>query len=316
MNKHSKLIRLLAIIFGFLLTLLIFLPLYKLDGKQYISFLVILGFYNASFDIFSLLTFLLPSVASVLLIFKKRNLELVSFLLFLISSLAFMFISDFNEHFNPDLSFELIKVVNIITVVLAFLNVVLAFSLALEKESFNTKDIVEMGLFVALAVILDLPGLKIRIGTAGGSISLTMVPLLLFSLRHGPIKGFIASGVVYGFLTNVLDGWGFVYYPIDYLLGYGSMALIGLFKLFIFDEKTRKTSLKGFLFLVIGALCAVMARLMFATLSGIIYYEYTFVASLIYNITYILPSAGLVIAGLLILYVPFQRLHFRFSLTK
>ncbi len=310
MSKHLKYIRLLTIALGFLLTLFLFLPLYEIEGTKYFAFLVIFGLSNSSFDIFSFITFLLPSIASLLLLVKKKNLELVSFLLFLLSSFAFLFINDFNTYVNKDSLFEIIKSIQIILIVLGFLNVLLTFSIALEKESFKTRDIVEMALFIALAVILDLPGLKIRVGIAGGSISLTMVPLLLFSIRHGLLKGFLASGVIYGFLTNILDGWGFVYYPIDYLLGYGAMSLIGFFKVLILDVNNKRFTIKGALFLVIGALVAIIARLMFATLSGIVYYEYTFWASFVYNVTYLLPSAVIVIAALLILYVPFIRLHF------
>lgn len=316
MNKYFKTIRYLTISFGFLLTLFLFLPLYEVNGHNELAFLVIFGLRNSSFDPFTFITFLLPSVASLFLLLRKKNMELVSFLFFLLTSFAFFFLKDFTHFINKDISIELIKTTQTILIILSLLSVLLTFTLALEKEAFQTSEIVEMAMFVSLAVILDLPGFKIRLGAAGGSISLTMLPLLIFSLRHGVLKGFIASGVIYGFLTSVLDGWGFVYYPFDYLLGYGAMSLVGFFKPFILNHKISRLNLKGVLFLILGIVISIVGRLFASTLSGMIYYEYTFFASLIYNVSYLLPSALIVIASFILLYGVLIRLDNMFPIRK
>jgi thiamine transporter ThiT len=166
-----------------------------------------------------------------------------------------------------------------------------------------------MAMLVSLAIVLDLPGLKIRIGASGGSIGFTMLPLFVLVLRQGPIKGFIGAGIVYGFVTCILDGWGLVYYPFDYLLGYGSMALLGIFHPFILSMKIERFNIRGLIFLIIGVLVSISGRLIASTLSGMIYYELNFIDSLLYNIAYILPSAGIVLGLLIALYHPIIRMN-------
>ena len=67
-----------------------------------------------------------------------------------------------------------------------------------EKKSFlDVKEMVEIALLVSLGIILDLDGLKISLGSSGGSIGFTMLPLMILVLRHGVIKGLIGVGLIY-----------------------------------------------------------------------------------------------------------------------
>ena len=63
------------------------------------------------------------------------------------------------------------------------------------------------------------------------------------------------------------------------------------------------------LFLILGTVIAVLGRLLASTLSGIIYFELNFWGSLVYNISYILPSAGIVLVVLVGLYDPLLRMN-------
>ena len=98
---------------------------------------------------------------------------------------------------------------------------------------FSIKDIVEIGILISLSLVFDQSFLKIRIGQNGGSISLVMLPLCILSLRKGFVKGFIGCGVIFGLISCFLDGYGFFTFPLDYLLGFGSIAVIGIFNKFI-----------------------------------------------------------------------------------
>lgn len=178
--------------------------------------------------------------------------------------------------------------------------------------SFSIRDICEIGLFVALAIVLDLAFFKIRIGNNGGSISLSMVPLLVVSLRKGFVKGFVSSGIIFGLITCLLDGYGLFTFPLDYLLAFGSMAVIALFRPLIITKNYR-LNVKGIIFLVIGVISAVIGRTIFATISGIVFYELDFVASLVYQLTYILPSAAGVLVVMVILYKPILRIEKMYS---
>ena len=73
---------------------------------------------------------------------------------------------------------------------------------------FSIRDIVEIAVMCAFAVVLD-KFVKIPIGATGGSINIASVPLFIVAYRHGWFKGLIASGVVFALITCILDAYGF-----------------------------------------------------------------------------------------------------------
>ena len=93
---------------------------------------------------------------------------------------------------------------------------------------FNVHDIVEIAMFVAIALVLD-NFLKIPLGASGGSINLAVLPLVLLALRHGWFKGFVAGGIIFGFISCLIDGYGLVTYPLEYFVTFGSIAIVGAF---------------------------------------------------------------------------------------
>ena len=176
------------------------------------------------------------------------------------------------------------------------------------KFIFNIGDMVEIAMFCALAIILDLTFFKIRIGQNGGSISLVMLPLAIMSYRKGLIKGLIGCGLIFGLLSCLIDGYSIASYPLDYLCAFGSIGLVGLFKILKLNEKSLLVQEIG---LALLFAIAVFFRLVFATLSGIVLWDTPFIGSLSYNAAYILPSAGIVLAILLIIYKPINRIFER-----
>ena len=179
------------------------------------------------------------------------------------------------------------------------------------KSILTVKEMVEMGLLISLAIILDLDGLKISLGSNGGSIGFTMLPLIVLSYRQGFYKSLIGIGFVYGLVTNLLDGWGLIYFPFDYFVAYGvSISLVGLFKDKIFkDEKL----LNNYCWLIISLVLIFVVRIMGHTLSSMIFYHYTFIASLSYNIAYVLPSIIVCLVVLIILLPTLKKINKKFS---
>lgn len=177
----------------------------------------------------------------------------------------------------------------------------------------SVREMTESAMLIALAILLDLPFLKIRIGIGGGSISLSMLPLLILAIRMGFAKSLIGIGIIYGFITCLLDGWGLVTFPFDYFIGYGSLSLLGLFKNKILQEESF---LKGILYILLGGLLATFGRFVGSMLSSLIIYEYAFEAALIYNATYILPSAGITVVILIALYKPLLIINKRYPLKS
>ena len=309
MKRTNNTIRYVTIGLGFLPFLLFVLPLFEGNGNIHIGAEIILGFRAANFDIFSLIAFLFPLAAAIVLLIKNKHSESLATMFFLLAGFSFVLLPDFLKFTNESLGLTIVSTTYVISIVASFLGAVLGIALAISKNAFTTYQIVEMAMLVSLAIVLDLPGLKIRIGASGGSIGFTMLPLFVLVLRQGPIKGFIGAGIVYGFVTCILDGWGLVYYPFDYLLGYGSMALLGIFHPFILSMKIERFNIRGLIFLIIGVLVSISGRLIASTLSGMIYYELNFIDSLLYNIAYILPSAGIVLGLLIALYHPIIRMN-------
>ena len=301
--------RFVAIGFGFLATLFLFLPLYRIENEILLGYQIIFGLGEFSFDLTSLIAFLIPSIASILLLINKKYAESMAMLFFLLGGFLFILLPSFLNLSNGSLNASVIPVANIIASVISFLGALLSLTLANQKNNFSTYQIVEMAMLVGIAIVLDLAGMKIRIGASGGSIGFTMVPLLILALRQGPIKGFIGAGIIYGFITCITDGWGLATFPFDYLLGYGAMGLAGIFASIVFAKEVEHFNLKGAIFLAIGVVIAVFGRLIASTVSGMIYYELDFWGSLVYNVLYILPSGGIALVLLIALYDPLIRVN-------
>lgn len=181
----------------------------------------------------------------------------------------------------------------------------------------STRDIVEMAMLVAMAVVVHL--INIETGLAGGSISFTMVPLLVLSYRQGWFKGFIGAGIVYGLIACILsmsfdnDGTTIVNYPFDYMLGWGAMAIAGLFRKPLFDDNSKLNNIQKISLLVVSVLLACVGRFVGAMLSSMIVYSYDFVSAALYNLPYVFISGAACAVVMVILYNPLVRINRRFS---
>lgn len=166
----------------------------------------------------------------------------------------------------------------------------------MKKEDFifNLRDICEIGVVCAFATVLD-TFVKIPVAVGGGSINLAMAPLIFISLHRGWFKGFVAGGIIFGLITCLIDGYGFATYPFDYLIGFGSVAIVGVFRPLIVKENI---STSNYVCYGISILCCMIIRLIGSTISGVVIYDYSITASLIYQLTYLTPT---LIALLLIL---------------
>jgi len=157
-----------------------------------------------------------------------------------------------------------------------------------ENLKMHVKDLVELAILVAVAIVFD-TFIKIPIQIAGGSINFSAVPLIVIALRHGPLKGFIAGGIIFGLITCAIDGYGFACYPLDYLVAFGSVFIIGLFsqKIFnLYDEKSKKRII-SFILLTCAIIISGLIRFVSASIDSIILYGCDLKTALIYNLTYI-----------------------------
>ncbi len=185
----------------------------------------------------------------------------------------------------------------------------------MKKFKLTIREIAEIAMLVSLAVLLDRDGFKIRLGAQSGSLSLTMVPLLVLALRHGFVKGFIGIGVIYGLLTNLLDGYGFITFPLDYLLAYGSLSLVALWRPAL--NRTYRHPIVNYLYLTLAIVSAVTVRYAFHVVSGMVIYEVDFLGSLSYNAIFvILPPLSITLPAMWLLWEPLKRINLRYPVSE
>ncbi len=175
---------------------------------------------------------------------------------------------------------------------------------------FSVRDITEIAIFCALAVLLD-TFLKIPLGETGGSLNFAMLPLYIIALRHGPFKGFIAGGIVFGLITCLIDGYGFASFPLEYLVAFGSVGILGFYGRDI-NKWLNATEKKGLnitlVYSVIVACVAIAAVVRFfcGSIDSVLLWEYEWSAAYAYNAVYVFPSAAAVLVLLAIL-TPFVK---------
>lgn len=171
----------------------------------------------------------------------------------------------------------------------------------------NVHDIAEIAMLCGLAIVID-RFIKIPLGATGGSINLSMLPLILIALRHGWFKGLISGGVIFGLTTNLLDGYGLACYPLEYFVAFGSISIIGLLSPFIY-KMAKNNKLIAILILILGILSVGVIRFFAASIDSVILYEYGWIDAFIYNLPYVFISLGAVLVLVVALFPVILRLN-------
>lgn len=183
--------------------------------------------------------------------------------------------------------------------------------------------IVISAMMLALAVVLESVSKVIPLfeWPNGGSISITMVPLILVSLYCGPIYGTVIAICysVINFFIDGVSGWTpnltavLLSLLLDYVIGFGCCGLAAIFRKKFFERKVWV--------LVASVILCGLVRLLSSFLSGMVVftqafdYESTsglaidftkggFIYSLSYNAGYMLPSMAFSIVIMLVLAKP------------
>lgn len=187
-----------------------------------------------------------------------------------------------------------------------------------DETKFKTRDIVEIAMLVSLSIVLD-KFASIDIGATGGSFNFSGIPLLILCLRHGPVKGLIASSVVFGLLTCLIDGYGIQTYPFDYLIAFSGYALCGVVMNLMqkFYDKNQKSAIITILVATFaGAIGVFITRMIGSTISSMVFYKYEIGPALAYNVLYIGPSAAICFAAVALLSYPIYRINVQFPNKK
>ena len=174
---------------------------------------------------------------------------------------------------NEDGSYDLTTAGYTILVVLLVICVILASSLLNAKHKMNTKQLAFSAIAMAMAMVTSF--IKLFSVPMGGSVTLfSMLFITLVGYWFGLSAG-LTTAIAYGIL-QLLAGPYIISIPqmlTDYILAFGGLGFSGLFcgkKLIYIDEKKNSShTISG---LVPGYLVAVLCRLFFSTLSGIIFF--------------------------------------------
>lgn len=172
----------------------------------------------------------------------------------------------------------------------------------------RTRILAEAGLSIALAYVLG--RFMIFKLPFGGSVSLDMLPILVLALRRGAVPG-VVTGALYGLLNYTIDPVGIVHWAqfvLDYAVAYGLVGLAGFgsrsWRRLAFTSPAMASVVAGAF-----ALAAMFARFGAHFVSGIVFFgayapagQPVALYSLIYNATYMGPSAALcLVAALFVL---------------
>ncbi|MBQ7109458.1 MAG: energy-coupled thiamine transporter ThiT [Clostridia bacterium] len=165
----------------------------------------------------------------------------------------------------------------------------------------KTRKLTEIAVAIALAVVCSF--IKVWEMPQGGSIALTMIPILLIAFRCGTAAGII-TGAVYGLLSMAIAG--VVYHPmsilLDYVLAFGLLGLAGLFP----------KKIGG---IIAGTCVGVGGRFISSLLSGAVLFasyapegQNPWVYSLVYQATYMIPELIISVLVLLLLFLKARKI--------
>ncbi|MDD3224142.1 MAG: energy-coupled thiamine transporter ThiT [Clostridium sp.] len=143
---------------------------------------------------------------------------------------------------------SIITLVGVLILVLAFMKI--------RKVKLNTKMIAQIGIALALSMILQM--LRIYHFPQGGAVTIgSYVPILLIALVYGPEVGILA-GFLHGMLTLIVDPY--IMHPIQLLFDYPlpsmSLGLAGFFR----NNK------------IVGSVVAIFIKYVFHFISGVVFF--------------------------------------------
>lgn len=204
----------------------------------------------------------------------------------------------------------------IVFTILVILMALISFSNIFDLKKYSIQEICETSILIALAVVLD-QFVKIPIQANGGSISFSALPLFIIAIRYGSFKSFVASSFIFGFLTCLLDGYGFQTFPFDYLVALSGYGLVGTAYNFAkrfyvnIEDKSKQRKMQfvySSIAIIIAAIPVMFVRYAGHMISACILYGYDFIndfaANFLYQSTYVPGAVGCSIAGMILLLEP------------
>lgn len=168
-----------------------------------------------------------------------------------------------------------------IVAIIAIITLVCVFISQKKREKFSTKMLTLGAIAISLSMVLNL--ITLYTMPNGGSVTLgRLVPLLIFSYIFGIPAGFII-GSICGLLDFLTKPYfvHIVQFLLDYPLAFSCCGFAALFR--------KNIKLKSFS-IICGTMVTGIARFLFSTISGVLYWGLTFVPSMVYNSVLLVDS--------------------------
>lgn len=171
----------------------------------------------------------------------------------------------------------------------------------------RTQLLVEIALTIALAAVLD--SLRLWRMPQGGSISLTMLPLLILAFRRGLFPGLVA-GALYGVIDAMVSPSPFVHWVqplLDYPVAYMMVGLAGVMARPLSRALTQQRTLRAAAIMTAGVAIAAGSRFVVHWLSGFVFFgqyapegQPAWLYSALYNLYIPASAVGCLVAVLVL----------------
>ncbi|MCL2332923.1 MAG: energy-coupled thiamine transporter ThiT [Actinomycetia bacterium] len=178
--------------------------------------------------------------------------------------------------------------------------------MASRSSSKRTQRIAAAGLCVALFSVLQYVGIRLPINFMGGTISFSMLPIVLFSLVYGPGWGMVV-GALCGCVDLIFEPY--LLYPaqvlLDYPLAFACVGLAGLVAPLTWRRLARGRKAEVAVLAAAAALLGAGCRFVLHFISGVIFFasaakgQNVYLYSAVYNLSYLIPAGvacGVVLA--------------------
>lgn len=173
------------------------------------------------------------------------------------------------------------------------------------------QTIVEIALTVALSAVLGWWKVTLPWNFAGGSISLSMLPIIVLAVRRGAPVGIVA-GALYGVIDYFYEPY-FVH-PVQVVLDYGvafaACGIAGFGRSMVAGALDAGQWTKASWLTAVWGMIGSLGRLAASYVSGVVFFaanapkgQPVWLYSLVYNLSYLAPSA-IVCAALAAVLIP------------
>jgi thiamine transporter len=161
------------------------------------------------------------------------------------------------------------------------------------KQRQRIITLVETAIIAAVAIVFNLLT-PFHLWPNGGSVTLTMIPIVILAYRRGIVAG-ISAGLITGLILLLLPG-AFYVHPVQVILDYPvAFAMLGVAGFLPVRDTSKPNSQLGRV--AVGLVTAGLLRLAAHFVSGVIFFaEYApkgqsvYIYSLLYNGSFVLPE--------------------------